>query len=70
MGRELSLPMGKWVEFSVDGKRKRIDCDEPPHHPIKKSRTYSQKSIKEKIKPPYIFCGILFIVAILGVWLA
>ena len=70
MGGGLNLPMGKWVEFSVDGKRKRIDCDEPPHHPIKKSRTYSQKSIKEKIKPPYIFCGILFIVAILGVWLA
>ena len=63
MGGGLNLPMGKWVEFSVDGKRKRIDCDEPPHHPIK-------KSIKEKIKPPYIFCGILFIVAILSVWLA
>ena len=61
MGGKLSLPMGKWVEFSVDGKRKRIDCDEPP----KLSRTYYQK-----IKPLYIFCGILFIVAILSVWLA
>lgn len=30
MGGELNLPMGRWVEFSVDGKRKRIDCDEPP----------------------------------------
>ena len=66
MGGELSLPMGKWIEFSVDGKRKRIDCDEPP----KLSRTHYQKSRKEKTKPPYIFCAIVFIVAILCVWLA
>ena len=30
MGGELRLPMGRWVEFSVDGKRKRIDCNESP----------------------------------------
>ena len=39
MGGELRFPMGKWVEFSVDGKRKRIDCDESP----KLSRTYYHK---------------------------
>ena len=69
MGGGLNLPMGKWVEFSVDGKRKRIDCDEPSHT-IKKKQNILSKNIKEKIKPPYIFCGILFIVAILSVWLA
>ena len=36
----------------------------------KKEEYEFNKKYFQEIKPPYIFCGILFIVAILGVWLA